>query len=149
MSGVCLVYLAFASSVLGSLFGGCSASPVRTTTYPQQGDEPARASARLAGDWNDINSAAEIGSAQSECVWVGAPKDVSPTERVFHLAHISGATGTLTVTRADAERDEDIPITLVCAMGRFGEPELERSIIEKSARRLGDLRGKEFAPVAE
>lgn len=101
----------------------------------------------MRGDWNDINAAAEIGSAQAESVWVGSPKDVSPTERVFQLAHISGARGTLTVTRADAEHAEDILITLVCTMGRFGEPALERKIIEGTARRLEELRGVEFAPI--
>lgn len=107
--------------------------------------------ATLKGDWDDIDAAAEMGTWWAECVWVGWPESPSPIERVYTLRHISDARGTLTVRRApaDAERVENIDITLSCTMGRFGEPALERDVVAKTARRLAELRGVEFAPLSE
>ena len=145
MSGKCLVLIGVMSSGVGFIFGGCSVSPVPVET---SGNE---AMATLKGDWDDIDAAAEMGTWYAECVWVGWPESPSPIERIYHLRHISDARGTLTVRRsqADAERIADIDITLECSMGRFGEPALERDVVAKTARRLAELRGVEFAPLSQ
>lgn len=99
-------------------------------------------------DWNDVDAALIVAARRVEAV-VTRATDVSPTHRRFLVTHISGETGEVNVTRADAAHDEQVELRATCRIGRIHEPERDRTLLRALVARLSALRGVEFAPSAD
>ena len=104
--------------------------------------------ALLTADWNDLDAAADVavGRAQLAIVSTMSP---DPCTRRYELTTVRGEPGALTITRPPPCEGpgESIPLTIEAAIGRFGDPERERTLLSAFTSRLADLHGVEFAPV--
>ncbi|MBY0261902.1 MAG: hypothetical protein K2Q20_06140 [Phycisphaerales bacterium] len=123
---------------------GC-ASPAITPAQVAATDNPLT----LTADWDDLDAGVEVGLSQAEAVQVGKPV-ASPDgrERVYSFQHITGLKGTLTATRL-TDATAAATVRLSCQAGTIRQPGLERSVLARVRLRLGDLLGREFAPIRE
>lgn len=141
--GACLVGL----GVLVSASGGCQSSVLSPTEVAATGNP-----LTMTGDWDDLDAAVEVGLGQAEAVQVGKPVvSADGRERVYRFEHISGLKGELTATRL-SEREQGADVRLACRAGAIATREtadIERRVLARVKLRLGDLLGKEFAPIRE
>ncbi len=101
-----------------------------------------------AADWDDAD-AAVYGGLQASDVAVSRVVEVSPARREYHLRAMSGEDGLLVIERtpdSTATAAEASRLTLHCTIGRLGDAELERQVVELVLERLHALAGREFAP---
>lgn len=104
--------------------------------------------ATLTADWNDLDAAADVAVGRAELAIVRTTCP-DPCTRRYELTSVRGEPGTLTITRP-APCDgpgESIPLTIEAAVGRFGDPQRERTLLSAFTSRLADLHGVEFAPI--
>jgi hypothetical protein len=61
---------------------------------------------------------------------------------------MSGEDGMLVIERPNPTAPDPNPesMALRCSIGRVGDADLERRVVEAVSKRLGELRGREFAP---
>ena len=114
----------------------------QTIAPPAPGIEARAATTGVPGDWDDLEASVLVGTSQAECVVVRRKIEEAGVAERFEIKHVSGRTGVLT-----ARRGEDGEIVLVCEMGPLRDPALEALIVDRVRIRLGDLKGKEYAPI--
>ena len=104
------------------------------------------------GDWDDVEASVIVGAMAIEAA-IESRSDDGPMRRVFKLRLIQGRPATLTASRATPPPTDElageppVAITLQAVVGRFGDHERERRLLQAVAARLEDLRGVEFAPI--
>lgn len=127
--------LAAAACAFGLL--ACESAPGTATTFP---DSALRASA--AGDWDDVDAAVEIGGGQAEWVishwWYEGP-----SARFYRLRNPLGTEALVRIARP--ERGDALDIT--ATVGPFGDAAAEQRLVERIARRLGQLHGVDAAEI--
>lgn len=120
----------------------------------------------ITADWNDVEASALVGVDRAEATVRSIDRGRSEQGVLsFDLLTVRDESGTLTVTRAGEGRGaahERAPLLLECVVvaddapdeagASESEPTLrnrgaEERIVSEVARRLGRLRGVEFAPV--
>lgn len=100
---------------------------------------PATITAR--GDWDDIEASAIVAASRCEmAVLIIMPRD---DDRVI----VDLVTVRDEPARVVASRRPEGMIELECRVGRFGDPARERELLRAMARRLGDLAGRNTAPL--
>jgi hypothetical protein len=126
---------------------GCSASGQRSGPMFQP-----PSTLEAFGDWDDLDASVQVAAEQSEMAVVRSapaandPGLASARSRRFELLTNLNEPVVLEVSREGAAGDR---LGMKAAVGRFGDQGRERGLLERLARRLGDLRGVEFAPVRE
>ena len=126
--------------ISGCTSGGPPSNPARTIA--SEGS-----TRRVTGDWNDVESAALVGTNKAEAV-VRTQTINTATLQEFDLQTVRDGRGTLRVSREQSDTDgESISIELWCHVGPFGDQARERQILDAVAERFADLRGVEFAPI--
>lgn len=115
----------------------CQSTPEPTTAFP---DTAFRATA--PGDWDDIDAAVEIGGGQAEWVishwWFE-----SPSVRQYRLRDSLGTEARLRIVRAD----DSGPLQITATVGPLGDAAAESRLVDRVARRLGQLHGVDAAEV--
>lgn len=108
---------------------------------------PADASATtVEADWDDADASVKVALGQVGIASVGV--DRSPQRLDYRLRTPRDEPGSLTLERVDPTDTVDpVEIRVTSSIGRFGDPERERELIERVAARLDQLRGVEVAPV--
>lgn len=139
----CLGVLAMVCVGAAVALGGCAAGGA-----PLPSADGATGAVTVAGDWDDVDAAVEVGAAQAECAVVSSSAGAGGAQRTFEVKHISGQRLTLTVTRADTSANAS-RISVVAAAQLVRDAELERRLAQRVGLRLSDLAGKEFAPIRE
>lgn len=104
----------------------------------------------LSADWDDVDAAVGVAVGAAEAAVTGARTN-GPDERVYYLRTVADEPGILVVSRspepAGAAGSAPSNITLRTSIGRFGNPDRERRLLEAVARRLTDLRGRQYSPL--
>lgn len=142
----------------GCSSGGGSGAAAATAALPGSIPDPPpdAAWATITADWDDVAAAVEVGAGQAECVVVrqspartfGRPKPTA--ERRYLMKHVSGREGPLVVTlEAPAGSPDPAPMRLRCWFGPVSDGAVERRLLDRVLVRLGDLRGRDFAPIRE
>jgi hypothetical protein len=161
--------------VLGLLALGACAGP--TLPDGQEGTPEAWAafmdsgsSARADADWNDIDAAVSAGASKVEMAVVSANAGPTPAgaegdtrQRLFTLKTVRDEPAWVMVTRAPGTSDPSPldegssakvtgpagsqAILLRAKVGRFGDRTRETALLRGISRRLGQLAGKDAAPL--
>lgn len=110
----------------------------------------------MIGDWNDVEAAALAGVDQAEATVRSVDRSrESDGVLIFDLLTVRDRSGELTVERISEGRtvhgveheSARLRLTGRIGSGPLREPDTERRIIDRVARRLEQLRGVEFAPL--
>ncbi|MBX3386689.1 MAG: hypothetical protein KF768_08975 [Phycisphaeraceae bacterium] len=110
----------------------------------------------VIGDWNDVEAAALAGVDQAEATVRSVDRSrESDGVLIFDLLTVRDRSGELTVERISEGRtvrgveheSARLRLTGRIGSGPLREPDTERWIIDRVARRLEQLRGVEFAPL--
>lgn len=104
------------------------------------------ADASVRADWDDAD-AAVYGGLSRLVVAVTRIVPVSPDQRQYQLRCMSGEDGLLVIDRPAGAPDDPLQLRVRCSIGRLGDPELERAVVEGVTRRLHELCGVEYAPL--
>lgn len=135
-----LLFLVFA---LLSLTGpiGCASGRSAPTNPSNSG--PFKVT--VVGDWNDVEASlyAVVGDAELAVI----SKSEQPDLQVFELLSIGDESGIVYARRNPADGADEIPITVWCSLGFFGDPAAERSLTTKMTARLKDLAGVGARPI--
>ncbi len=114
-----------------------------------------------AGDWDDVDNAVFIAAGKGEMAIEQSVQE-SPDARVYYLLTATDEPARVSVRRIGARRSEARePCSLIglpassgaeqfqveAAVGRFGNPTVERALIESIRERIHDLAGVDYAPV--
>ena len=98
----------------------------------------------VKADWNDV--AASLYAAMREQGVTILSEKHEPLEQRFELLTIRDERGLLTATRGSQERDP-VLIELRCTIGHVRNPALEKRVLDRVVRRLGDLMGVDARPI--
>lgn len=127
---------AFAAAVLLGLWA-CASTPDSTPTFP---DTAHRAAA--PGDWDDIDAAVEIGGAQAEWVIAQWWYEGEAT-RFYRLRNALGAEALVRIGKPA----QPGPLEITASIGPLGDAAAERTLVDRIARRLGQLHGVDAAEI--
>lgn len=122
---------------------GCTTSATTSVR-----DRRGPASVSVQADWDDIDAAVEVGVAQGESVVVRSSTSPDGLQRRYELKHVSGVLGVLNA-KVGSEGKDPRDIALSCTMGAMENGGLAQRIVDRVARRLADLKGKQVAPIRE
>jgi hypothetical protein len=126
----------YIGSVLVAL-GGCEGVPA-TIDVKEGGAECAGG----LSDADDINVSVDAALARAGIAPV-AVVERPDGSRVWELRNARDEPGELIVSVGTAENGSGpIPVCMACRIGRFGDPETERLILESAAQRMEQLRGR-------
>lgn len=131
-----LVPMALAAAVLLGLCA-CESAPPSTPPFP---DSAHRAAA--PGDWDDIDAAVEIGGGQAEWVITQWWYEGEAT-RFYRLRTPLGAEALVRIRKPD----EQGPLEITASIGPLGDAAAERTLVDRIARRLGQLHGVDAAEI--
>ncbi|MBX3315514.1 MAG: hypothetical protein KF902_01475 [Phycisphaeraceae bacterium] len=93
-------------------------------------------------DANDINISIDAALARAGIAPV-AIENRPDGSRVWELRNARDEPGELIVRVGIPESEGGpIPVEMTCRIGRFGDPETERLILESAAKRMEQLRGR-------
>lgn len=99
------------------------------------------------GDWDDVEAAVIVGAEQSEAVIVRQSGGMKDDVRVFVIRNVLDQRGELTVTRKGANADGSSRIEMRLGVGTFGDQRKQATMLARVAKRMDDLKGREWAPV--
>ncbi|QYK48118.1 MAG: hypothetical protein KF838_15165 [Phycisphaeraceae bacterium] len=117
--------------------GGCEGVPATI-------DRKEGSSAQDSGlsDADDINVSIDAALARAGIAPV-AVENRPDGSRVWELRNARDEPGELIVRVGSAQTEGGpIPVHMTCRIGRFGDPETERLILESAAKRMEQLRGR-------
>lgn len=104
------------------------------------------------GDWEDVDNAVNVAATKTEMAVVEA-RDEGPNHREYDLLTSTDEPAHVRVrrhprsTNAAEGRDAASEWNVEAHVGRFGNPKVERALLDHIKDRLLDLAGVDFAPV--
>jgi len=125
--------------------GGCRARVVSTPPARGEAHEDRWSVARIVADADDLE-AALIVAAGRQTVAIEEQHEPEPGRVVFRLRTAAGPPGVLEASW-NPEEGSPTEIVLRARLGHFGDPEAERTLLRRTARRLEQLRGPGAAPL--
>jgi hypothetical protein len=140
-----------AGVLASSIIAGC-ASTGPSVGEPVMFVEPTERT--VAADWDDVDAAVSVAIARNETAIVRRTE--APPDRIeFEMITARDYPVRLIVTRdaegaagsTGSEDDQSPRITVRAAVGRFGDLERQRRIVDDVIQRLEELRGVDFAPI--
>lgn len=133
------VYLCVLAAWCAGMAGCASVGPAGFSTTPDE--SPSRAT--LLGDWNDLEAALIVAASKAEMA-VMLVSAAGESEFRAQLTTVTDEKVSLAVSRVVNEPER---LEASCRVGHFGDAEAERRLLGHLARRLAQLRGREWAPV--
>lgn len=158
----CLVLMAFGLTACAGKAepgqGTITVGPWRSVgSSPIPRPLPSASTITAIGDADDVFTAVDMGTWQSECVverseamdLPASPKESAPLPppllaRRYQFKHVSGRIGVLEIVMRDAGRT-----TMTCSIHPLGDAKIEKQVLERTKIRLEDLHGVDVAPVRE
>jgi hypothetical protein len=142
-----LYVLLACSAAAAAALAAASCAPARprpTALNPALGP----ATLTITAPWRDIVPAVQVAVRQTELTIVS----IEPGDRggvIFELQSIAAEPGRLIATPAATMPDDrtPIPIRLEARIGLFGNQERQDALLRAVMARLGQLHGREWAPV--
>lgn len=125
--------------------GGCATPP----SFSHAVHNPAYTYIVVKGDWDDVGAALAVGSGKLYLSIIDA-RQIDENEIEYDFVDVIDQPGFFTARRNPGpESPKPEYIELGASIGRFGDEERERELLDAVARRLKDLAGVDVAPVRD
>jgi hypothetical protein len=145
--GRCLSVLLACFAAAASILGTASCAPRGALPVRTLAPTPNPAVRAVVAEWRDVERAMEIAVRRAELTILD--REIGPDSKRFELQSVSAEPGYLVATRQSPGPEGDgaaITIRLETRIGMFGNPAREQELLRALARRLEQLRGREWAP---
>lgn len=129
---------------LAVLAAACSA-PARRETPPVLASP---VSLTAHGDWNDVDAALEVALTRAQMAILSRSAD-GPDRITWQLLSVRDEPAQLTAARPPGRTQNPTDITLEARIGHFGDPQREEQFLKYVERRLEQLAGVDYAPLAQ
>jgi hypothetical protein len=98
----------------------------------------------LVGDWDDVVASVDAASGRSE-VAIEAVEEDGADRKVLRMRTIGDEPGRVTVTREPGP--DPVRCVMEVRLGTFGDARREAALLADTRLRLGQLKGREYAPL--